>query len=116
MYPHSLDEANKATELQLAMLAAKQQPLTPLVQETFEKLFQELAECARNASDKDSCSIVDRLIQLAHVIDPALRQNQSFFGENAHHPYVLQIPSKDLLALYAARASMYSLPDPPHGI
>ena len=104
-----LNDAKKATELQLSMLAAQQQPLSPLVQETFEKTFQIVATRIEKASDSDACELVDRLIQIAHVIDPALRQNQSFFGEHSSHPYALQIPARDLLALYAARASMNHL-------
>lgn len=106
-----LDDAQKATELQLSMLAAKPQPLIPLVQETFEKIFQNLATRTEHASDSGVCELVDKLIRIAHVIDPALRQNQSFFGENSSHPYALQIPARDLLALYAARASMNHLPE-----
>lgn len=98
---NTLDDAQKATELQLSMLVAKPQPLSPLVQETFEKTFQNLAARIDKASDSKACELVDKLIQIAHVIDPALRQNLSFFGENSSHPYALQLPARDLLALYA---------------
>ncbi|MBR3746053.1 MAG: hypothetical protein IKP64_00985 [Selenomonadaceae bacterium] len=108
-----MDKATHATELQLSMLAAKQPPLTPLVQETFEELFTHLAEIAKASESVTACEIVDRLIRLALILDPVLRQNQSFFGENSSHPYALQIPSRDLLALYAARASMNSPTDFP---
>ena len=108
---NSLDKANKATEVHLSMLAAKQQQLSTSVQETFEKIFQNLAMRAEHAPNHEVSGLVDKLIQIAHVIDPALRQNQSFFGENSSHSYALQIPARDLLALYAARASMNSLPE-----
>lgn len=104
-------KAQKATELQLSMLAAKTSPLTPLVQETLEKIFHELAERAITANNNEICLFTEKLIQVAQLIDPALRQNQFFFGENSHHPYAVQIPARDLLALYAARASMNSLPE-----
>ena len=76
-----LEKAEKATELQLSMLAEKQPPLSPLIQETFETIFKEFAQRALKSSDEAACPLIDRLIRIATILDPALRQNQSFFVE-----------------------------------
>ena len=35
-------------------------------------------------------------------------ENQSFYGASTNHPYVVQLPVADLVALYAARAERYT--------
>ena len=101
-----IKQAETTSEYQLRMLAAKQTPLTDFIEAGLKKQFNSLLKRLDYTDDSDViCNITDRLIRLAYILDPALRQNQSFFGENANHPYVLQIPAQDLLALYAARAT-----------
>lgn len=35
-------------------------------------------------------------------------ESQSFYGASTNHPYVVQLPVADLVALYAARAERYT--------
>lgn len=35
-------------------------------------------------------------------------ESQSFYGASTNHPYVVQLPVADLVALYAARAELYT--------
>ena len=45
-----------------------------------------------------------------HKPDEANRaaENQSFYAASTNHPYVVQLPVADLIALYAARAELYT--------
>lgn len=101
------NQAKKMTELQLGMLATTQPPLSEFVEVGLKKQFDAIQRRLELLNDvEETCKLTDILIRLAQILDPSLRQNQSFFGANSSHPYVLQIPAQDLLALYAARAAV----------
>ena len=52
--------------------------------------------------NKEIVSLADCLL---HYL-PLVPQNQSFYGVSTNHPYVVQLPAKDLVDLYVARAQL----------
>ena len=77
------------------------------VKETLEKQLQMLSERSSTADIKYLPALTGQMINLARILEPEL-QNQSFYGASTGHPYVVQLPAKDLVDLYVARAELLS--------
>ena len=49
--------------------------------------------------------VTEQMVQIAAVL-LGQEESQSFYGVSKCHPYVVQLPAEDLVALYAARAEL----------
>lgn len=75
---------------------------TEQIKSTLEEQFLFLANRSKATYGKELADLTDAMIKVAFILAPEL-QNQSFYAASTYHPYVVQLPVKDLLALYAAR-------------
>ncbi len=81
------------------------------VKATLEKqldLLSKWSDGTRNC--KELCDLTKRMVEVSHLLIGV--ENQSFYGASTHHPYVVQLPVKDLTDLYAARAAYYCQSSP----
>ncbi len=73
--------------------------------EILEKQLELLSEVSKQAKLNelwdDLKDFSDRMVAIAQVLRS--EQNRSFYGASTNHPYVVQLPVKDLIDLYAAR-------------
>ena len=81
-----------------------------VVKEEYKKMLEQqlqlLSEKSRGTyNNEDVCKLTDKMINLVQILDPEL-QNQSFYAASTNHQYVVQLPVKDLVDLYAARAEV----------
>ena len=73
------------------------------IKETLEKQFELLSERSKETSGKELADLTNTMINLAAILLPEF-QSQSFCAASINHPYVVQLPIKDLVELYVARA------------
>lgn len=73
------------------------------IKETLEKQFELLSERSKETSGKELADLTNTMINLAAILLPEF-QSQSFYAASINHPYVVQLPIKDLIELYVARA------------
>ena len=67
-----------------------------------EKVLQELREI------KELLRIIASNTEQGKQKTTQETESQSFYGASTNHPYVVQLPVADLVALYAARAERYT--------
>lgn len=73
------------------------------IKKTLEKQFDLLTERSAGTFGEELAILTNAMINLAGVLDPEV-QTQSFYAASTYHPYVVQLPTKDLIELYVARA------------
>ena len=73
------------------------------IKETLEKQFDLLAERSTQTYGAELANLTDAMINLAVILESDV-QNQAFYAASTRHPYVVQLPIEDLLALHVARA------------
>ena len=73
------------------------------IKNKLEEQFLLLAERSKSTYGKELADLTNAMIKVALILAPKL-QNQSFYEVSTCHPYVVQLPVEDLLALYVARA------------
>jgi len=76
---------------------------TEQIKNTLEEQFLFLANRSKATYGKELADLTDAMIKVAFILAPEL-QNQSFYAASTYHPYVVQLPVEDLLALYVAKA------------
>ena len=78
------------------------------VKEILEKQLQLLSEVSENLrrSDYPARDLTKLSVAMTGIASLLLQKNQSFYEASTSHPYVVQLPAKDLVDLYAARAQL----------
>lgn len=78
------------------------------VKEILEKQLQLLSEVSENfdAYEMDASILPEFSLAMVEIASLLLQKNQSFYEASTSHPYVVQLPAKDLVDLYAARAEL----------
>lgn len=70
------------------------------IKKILEKQLQLLSEESKRSSAENLCKLSEQMRAIAQIL---LGQSQSFYEASTSHPYVVQLPVKDLIDLYAAR-------------
>lgn len=73
------------------------------INKILEKHLQLLCEKSKGSSVDELCKLSEQIRAIGQLL---LWQNQSFYEASTNHPYVVQLPVKDLVDLYAARAQL----------
>ena len=73
------------------------------INKILEKHLQLLCEKSKGSSVDELCKLSEQIRAIGQLL---LWQNQSFYEVSTNHPYVVQLPVKDLVDLYAARAQL----------
>ena len=73
------------------------------IKETLEKQFELLSKRSEEIQGKELADLTMAMINLVPFISPEF-QSQSFYAASINHPCVVQLPAKDLVELYVARA------------
>lgn len=70
-----------------------------------EKQLELLSKASETTLQQEDWDSLNELSKSMAAIAQVLRseQNRSFYGASTNHPYVVQLPVKDLIDLYAAR-------------
>ena len=77
------------------------------VKRTLEKQLELLSERSRTVEDMCLADVTEQMVQIAALLLDR-EKSQSFYGASTCHPYVVQLPVEDLVALYAARAERWN--------
>ena len=76
--------------------------------ESIKKLLLKQVELLQQKSENASTEqLIAISAAMAALVQALAVGSQSFYGARTCHPYVVQLPAEDLVALYAARARRY---------
>ena len=70
-------------------------------------LLKQIELLQQKSEDASTEQLIALSAAMAAIAQPLVAGSQSFYGAGTCHPYVVQLPAEDLVALYAARARRY---------